>query len=176
MGVGGSAPRPGHLYPWENPVPIPQEAGWVPGPVLMGRKSCPNRIRSQTIQPVVSHYTDWATRPTVIFVNIHIFPQGSRLYHPTYICGIPRTWVWQLPIPVAVPSTSWVCGHSLGLWVWILPVAWMSASCKCSVLHRYRSLHWANPSSTEFYQMCVCVSPSATVTSTPTMSGRKRSD
>jgi hypothetical protein len=29
----GSAPRPGRFTPGKDPVPIVQEAGWVPGPV-----------------------------------------------------------------------------------------------------------------------------------------------
>jgi len=35
-GSGGSAPRPGRLYPREEPVPIVQETGWAPGPVWTG--------------------------------------------------------------------------------------------------------------------------------------------
>jgi hypothetical protein len=30
---GWSAPRPGRFTPGKDPVPIVQEAGWVPGPV-----------------------------------------------------------------------------------------------------------------------------------------------
>jgi len=46
MGWGGewSAARPGRTFtPGKDPVPILQEAGWAPGPVWMGGKSCPNR-------------------------------------------------------------------------------------------------------------------------------------
>ena len=60
-----SAARPGRtLPPGKYPVPILQEAGWAPGPVWTGGKSRPTGIRSRTVQPVVSRYTDWATRPT----------------------------------------------------------------------------------------------------------------
>jgi len=46
------------LYPWErNTVPILQEAGWAPGPILM---SVENLIPTGTIQPVVSCYTKYA--------------------------------------------------------------------------------------------------------------------
>jgi len=39
-----SAARPGRTLPIEkDPVPIVQEAGWVPGPVWTGGKSCPHR-------------------------------------------------------------------------------------------------------------------------------------
>jgi len=43
MGVRGSAPRPGRLYPRKDSVPIVQEAGWAPGPVRTGGKSRPHR-------------------------------------------------------------------------------------------------------------------------------------
>ena len=36
-----SMPWP-HFTPGEDPVPIAQEAGWAPGPVWTGRKSCPH--------------------------------------------------------------------------------------------------------------------------------------
>ena len=37
-----STPRP-HFTPGKDPVPILQEAGWAPGPVWTGGKSCPHR-------------------------------------------------------------------------------------------------------------------------------------
>ena len=40
---GGSAPRPGRLYPGKDPVPIVQETGWAPGPFWTGGKSRPHR-------------------------------------------------------------------------------------------------------------------------------------
>jgi len=61
--VVSSTPRP-HFTPGKDPVHILQEAGWAPGPVWTGGKSRPTGIRSRTLQPVVSHYTNWATRPT----------------------------------------------------------------------------------------------------------------
>jgi len=36
-----STPRP-HFTPGKDPEPIVQEAGWDPGPVCTGRKSCPH--------------------------------------------------------------------------------------------------------------------------------------
>jgi len=32
-----------HFTPGKDPVPIVQEAGWAPGPVWTGGKSCPHR-------------------------------------------------------------------------------------------------------------------------------------
>jgi len=40
--VVSSKPRP-HFTPKKDPVPILQEAGWVPGPVWTGGKSRPHR-------------------------------------------------------------------------------------------------------------------------------------
>jgi len=51
--------------PGRDPVPSVQEAGWAPEPVWKGAKNlAPTGIRSRTIQPVASRYTDYATRPT----------------------------------------------------------------------------------------------------------------
>jgi len=47
-------------------------------------KLVPTRIRSRTVQPVVSRYTDWATRPTVSFrlsaQNCWFRRRDSKLY------------------------------------------------------------------------------------------------
>jgi len=67
--VVGSTPRP-HFTPGKDSVPILQEA--VGGPqVRSGRTEnlVPTGIRSRTVQPVVSRYTDWATRPTNMYVH-----------------------------------------------------------------------------------------------------------
>ena len=51
--VVSSTPRP-HLTPGKDPVPILQGAEYL----------VPTGIRSRTVQPVVSYYTDWSTGPT----------------------------------------------------------------------------------------------------------------
>jgi hypothetical protein len=61
--VVSSTPRP-HFCPGKEPEPILQEAGWAPGLAWTGGKSRPTGIRSRTVQPVVSLYTDWATGST----------------------------------------------------------------------------------------------------------------
>ena len=38
-GGGWSAPRPGRFTPGKDPVPIVQEAGWVPGSVCTGAEN-----------------------------------------------------------------------------------------------------------------------------------------
>ena len=46
-GGGWSAPRLDRFTPGKDPVPIVQEAGWVPGPVWTGAENlAPTRIRS----------------------------------------------------------------------------------------------------------------------------------
>ena len=65
--VVSSTPRP-HFTSGKDPVPILQEAGWAPGLVWTGAENLvPTGIRSRIVQPVVSLYTDWATRPTYFF-------------------------------------------------------------------------------------------------------------
>jgi hypothetical protein len=56
-----TTPRP--LYP----VPIVQEAGWVPGPAWTCSKNLapPPGIDPRTVQPVANRYTDWGTRHTL---------------------------------------------------------------------------------------------------------------
>jgi len=51
-------------------VPILQEAVWAPRPVWTGGKCRPPGIRPRTIQPVVIHYTDWATRTRNVNIEI----------------------------------------------------------------------------------------------------------
>ena len=60
-----SAARPGRTLSSEKTrYPFYRRLGEPQG--LAGRAEflVPTGIRSQTVQPVVSHYTDWATRPT----------------------------------------------------------------------------------------------------------------
>jgi len=62
--VVSSTRRP-HFTPEKDPVPSLQEAGWALGPVWTGAENLvPTGIRSRTVQPLVSRYTDWVTRPT----------------------------------------------------------------------------------------------------------------
>ena len=66
--VASSTSRP-QFTPGKDRVPVLQEAGWAPGPVWTGAKNIvPTGIRSRTVQPVVSHYKDWATRSTKMTV------------------------------------------------------------------------------------------------------------
>ena len=61
-------PRP-LFTPGKDPVPIVQEVGWAPGPDWTGAENlAPTGIQSLTVQPVASHYTQYATRPTKILI------------------------------------------------------------------------------------------------------------
>jgi hypothetical protein len=50
----------------KDPVPIVQEAGWVPGPVWTVAENLapPPGFYTRIVHHVASCYTDWATRPT----------------------------------------------------------------------------------------------------------------
>jgi len=82
-----SAARPGRTlppektrYPFYRRLGVPQ--GWS------GRAEnlIPIGIRSQTVQPVVSRYTDWATRPTtritVLYIktDLHLWQYLARFF------------------------------------------------------------------------------------------------
>jgi hypothetical protein len=65
--VVSSTPRP-KFTPRKDSVPIVQEAGWAPGPVWTDTENlAPTGIDPRTVQPLVSRYTDLATRPTAEF-------------------------------------------------------------------------------------------------------------
>ena len=57
-GVSGQQHAPAALYPGKDKVPILQEAGWAQGRSGPAENLVPTGIRSRTIQPVVSRYTD----------------------------------------------------------------------------------------------------------------------
>ena len=67
--VVSSTPRP-HFTPGRDPVPIVQEAGWAPGRSGRVENLFPTGIRSRTVQPAVSRYTDWATRRNSIYSTL----------------------------------------------------------------------------------------------------------
>jgi hypothetical protein len=57
-GVRVQRHAPAALYSEKDPVPIVHEAEWTPG----AENVAPTGIRYQTVQPVASRYTDYATR------------------------------------------------------------------------------------------------------------------
>ena len=67
--VVSSTPRP-HFTPGKEPVPIYRRLGGRQSRSGRAENLVPNGIRSRTVQPVVSRYTDWATGPTLITVRV----------------------------------------------------------------------------------------------------------
>jgi hypothetical protein len=71
MGMIGQHDTPAALYsPGRGPpIHIVQEAGWAPEPVwtqgLEDKSSAPVGDRTSIVQPVVGHYTAWATAAPV---------------------------------------------------------------------------------------------------------------
>ena len=61
-----SAARPGRtLLPGKTRYPFYRKLGGPQGRFGRAENLVPTGIRSRTVQPVVSRYTDWATRPTI---------------------------------------------------------------------------------------------------------------
>ena len=57
----GQHHAPAALIPGKDPVPIVQDAGWVPEPVWIGAEYlAPPAFDPRTFQPVASRYTDYA--------------------------------------------------------------------------------------------------------------------
>jgi hypothetical protein len=90
---------PAALYPPGKgpPVPIGQEAVWAPEPVwtqrLEEKSSACVGDRTQVVQSVVSHYTDWATPPRFRHIhkrNIHISDRKCYCKHPVLSEGSAR--------------------------------------------------------------------------------------
>ena len=66
-GVSGQQHAQPHFTPGKELVPILQETGWSQGRSGRAENLVPTGIRSPTVQPVVSRYIDWATRPTELY-------------------------------------------------------------------------------------------------------------
>ena len=74
-----SAARPGRTLPPEKTrYPFYKRLGGPQGRSGRAENLVPTRIRSRTVQPVVSRYTDWATRPTQCVRN------GSTKLYTSY--------------------------------------------------------------------------------------------
>jgi len=69
------AARPGRTLPQgKTRYPFYRRLGGPQGRSGRAENLVPTGIRSRTFQPVVSHYTDWATRPT----NLHVYILNNR--------------------------------------------------------------------------------------------------
>jgi hypothetical protein len=93
--VVSSTPWP-HFAPGKDPVPILQEAGWAPGLVWMGGKSCPHRD-SFSDHPSCSQSLYWLSYPAHSEIVIYIISITYVLaghYSPFgYLCLIVEWWV-----------------------------------------------------------------------------------
>jgi len=78
------------LYPRERPG-THITGGWV---LLQGRSGRAENLvstefRSRTVQPVVSRYTDWATRPTHIYIHA-----GLHIKYLLFFSDFMQTWIF----------------------------------------------------------------------------------
>ena len=66
-----SAALPGRtLPPGKDPVPIYRRLGGPEGRCGRAENLVPTGIQSRTVQPAVSHYTVWPTRPTEELISM----------------------------------------------------------------------------------------------------------
>jgi hypothetical protein len=84
--VVSSTPRP-HFTTGKDLVSILQEAGWAPLPVWRAEILVPTAIRSRTVQPVVSRYTDWATGPTCYMYIVHFLNTKRTWFGYFILCS-----------------------------------------------------------------------------------------
>jgi len=68
VGVVSPTPRPS-LPPWKTRYPMYRRLSRPQGRSGRAKILVPTGIRSQTLQPVVSRYTNWATRPVILIVT-----------------------------------------------------------------------------------------------------------
>ena len=74
-----SAARPGRtLPPGKTRYPFYSRLGGPQGQSGRAENLVPTGIRSQTIQPVVSHYTDWDTRPTISLQYLVLLKEKAK--------------------------------------------------------------------------------------------------
>ena len=80
--------------PGKDPVSIVQEAGRAPGPVWTGTENpASTGIRSRTVQPLTSRYTDWATGPTPLLYEVNKFA-STRPWPAAENSPPPTAYFW----------------------------------------------------------------------------------
>ena len=70
--VVSSTPRPHFTPPEKTWYPFYKRLGGPQGQSGRAENLASTGIRFRTVQPVVSHYTDWATQPTIIIIIIQL--------------------------------------------------------------------------------------------------------
>jgi len=89
MGLGVSPkPRP-PLPPGKNQYPLHWRLGGRQGWSRRAENLVQTEIRSRTVKPEVSRYTEWATRPTKSLVNLYkkvsaVISEMSEILHPNF--------------------------------------------------------------------------------------------
>ena len=111
--VVSSTPRR-TLPPGKTRYPFYRRLGGPQGRSRRAENLVPTGTRSRTVQPVVSRYTDWATRPThthththtQIYIYLFICASGATLYysskppaggHSCILVSSPLKW-WRLQL------------------------------------------------------------------------------
>jgi len=85
-----SAALPGRtLHPGKTRHPFYRRLGGFQGRSGRAESLVPTGIRSRTVQPVVSRYTDWATRPTICKnIILHKAMGSIVLYYKWVACVV----------------------------------------------------------------------------------------
>jgi len=96
-----SAARPGRtLSPGKTGYPLYRMLGIPQGRPGRAENLVPTGIRSRIVQPVISRYTDWTTRPTeVICTNIY-----SYIYNVQYHINLDLTYNSRNPMYPHLPT------------------------------------------------------------------------
>ena len=106
------------LPPGTNRYPFYRKLGGPQGQSGQAENLIPTGIRSRTVQPIVSHYTNWATRPTTEMGNRNIsWWGGSRGVQCVGLTNLQPScadcleiWEPQLPGILRVcPGLQWDC-------------------------------------------------------------------
>ena len=110
-----SAARPVDTTPGRNRYPFYRRLGGPQGRSGRTENLVPTGIRSRTVQPVNSRYTDWATRPApivvVVFIVTHRCEQRLYFYKKWYLCLF--SWSLPLKIPITLNALNCPCIVSL---------------------------------------------------------------
>jgi len=80
-GCEWSAARSGRtLPPVKTRYPLYRRLGGPQGRSGRAENLVPTGIQSRAVQPVVTGYTDWATRPTFVFEICNYSPASNHLF------------------------------------------------------------------------------------------------
>jgi len=83
-----SSTPPPHFTPGKTRYSLHRRLGGAQGWSGRAENLVPSGIRSQTVQPIVSRYTDWATRPT----PTHVESEEMKEEHETFTWTTMTQW------------------------------------------------------------------------------------